>query len=377
MNHARPVIALVLSALLVSSHAIAKDMFVYFGTHRSGPQVGFSVAHFDSTTGVLAAPRFLTEAHEPAFFVLTPDGRHLYACNGGAPGDLSSYSIDGQTGALTSLNRVPSGGAEPAYVSLDRSGRFAFVANYDAGTLAAFVLGSDGRLGDRTAYVQHSGHSINPQRQTRPHTHSIVPDPTNHFVLAADLGEDRLHVYRFDEKTGSLQPNDPPFAAITPGSGPRHVKFHPNGRWVYLINEMASTVIAFNWDPVRGALSEFQTISTLPSDFKGESTGAEIEVHPNGRFLYASNRGHDSLVVFAIDPASGRLSLVQHISSGGRTPRNFAFDPTGHWIVCTNHGSNNAVVFQVDGGTGRLSRVGDPVHVPDPFCARFLVVEKR
>ena len=174
--------------------------------------------------------------------------------------------------------------------------------------------------------------------------------------------------------TGSLQPNDPPFAIIRPGSGPRHVKFHPNGRWVYLISEMGCTVTAFHWDSAHGALTEFQTVSTLPADFKGISNCAEIEVHPNGRFLYGSNRGHDSLAVFTIDPDTGRLALLEHVSTQGKTPRNFAFDPTGKWIICTNHGSDNAVVFRVDEATGRLTPAGPPVSVPSPFCERFLPV---
>jgi 6-phosphogluconolactonase len=215
---------------------------------------------------------------------------------------------------------------------------------------------------------------VNPQRQAQPHPHSIVVDPTNRFALVPDLGLDRVFVYRFDAKSGSLAPNDPAFAAVAPGSGARHIKFHPNGRWAYLINEIASTVIAFNWDSAKGTLSEFQTISTLPAGFKGSSACAEIEIHPSGRFLYGSNRGHDSLAAFAIDPATGRLSLIGIEPTGGKTPRNFAFDPTAKWIVCTNHDSDNAVVFRVDGDTGRLARAGDPVAVPYPFCERFLPV---
>jgi 6-phosphogluconolactonase len=215
---------------------------------------------------------------------------------------------------------------------------------------------------------------VDPKRQTHAYAHSIIVDPTNRFALVADLGVDKLFVYRFDEKNGSLRPNDPPFATVRPGSGPRHVKFHPNGHWVYLINEMGCTVTAFNWDSDHGALTEFQTISTLPADFKGASTCAEIKVHPNGRFLYGSNRGHDSLAVFAIDSTTGRLAPLEYVSTRGKIPRNFTFDPTGRWILCTNHGSDNAVVFRVDATTGRLTPTGQPVSVPSPFCERFLPV---
>ena len=367
-------LALLLVAAAFAVPLPAADVYVYFGTHSRGPGIGFSVAHFDTDTGALTQPRFLTEAVEPAYFVIHPDGRHLYTCNSGSPGGVSAYEIDRATGQLTLLNKEPSGGGDASYVCLDQTGRFVLVANYEGGNIAVFALQPDGRIGGRTAFAQHTGSSVDPKRQTHAYAHSIIVDPTNRFALVADLGLDRLFVYRFDEKNGSLRPNDPPFATVRPGSGPRHVKFHPNGRWVYLINEMGCTVTAFNWDSAHGALTEFQTISTLPADFKGASTCAEIKVHPNGRFLYGSNRGHDSLAVFAIDSTTGRLAPLEYVSTRGKIPRNFTFDPTGRWILCTNHGSDNAVVFRVDATTGRLTPTGQPVSVPSPFCERFLPV---
>jgi 6-phosphogluconolactonase len=367
-------LATLLLLAAAGSALAARDMYVYFGTHRAGPGRGFSLAHFDSDTGVLTTPKFLLEAVEPAFFVIHPDGQHLYSINSGAPGGVSAYAIDPPTGRLTLLNQVPSGGDDANYICLDRTGRFAFVANYSGGNLSAFALEPDGRIGVRTAFDQHTGHSVDPKRQTHPYVHSIIIDAANRFVLAADLGVDRLFVYRFDATTGALTPNDPPFATVAPGSGPRHVKFHPNGRWVYLINEMGCTITAFAWDSARGGLSAIETVTTLPAGFKGINHCAEVVVHPNGKFLYGSNRGHDSLAVFAIDPATGRLVLIEHTPSRGSKPRNFEFDPTGKWIVCTNHDSDNAVVFRVDEGTGRLTLVGEPVSVPFPFCARFLPV---
>ena len=361
-------------SLVTTTVVPATDLFVYFGTHRSGPNIGFSLAHFDTDTGTLTKPEFLLEARDPAFFVIHPDGRHLYTCNSGAPGAVSVYEIAPHTGQLTFLNQEPAGGNDTSYISLDRTGHYALAANYQGGNIAVFALKPDGSLGDRTAFVQHTGSSVNPQRQTHPYAHSIITDPSNHFALVADLGVDKVFVYRFNEKNGSLEPNDPPFAGVAPGSGPRHVKFHPNGRWVYVVSEIASTITAFNWDSAKGTLTGFQTVSTLPDDFKGASTAAEMEVHPNGKFLYASNRGHDSLAVFAIDQKTGRLTPIEHVSSGGKTPRNFAFDPTGKWILCTNHGSDNAVVFRVDENTGRLTQAGQPVAVPYPFCERFLPV---
>jgi 6-phosphogluconolactonase len=362
--------ALTLAAL----PAAGADMFVYFGSHRAGPGIGFSLAHFDTDTGVLTKPQFLLEARAPAYFVIHPDGRHLYTCNSGDPGGVAAYEINPHTGGLTFLNRELAGGGDTSYLSLDHTGRYALAANYAGGNIAVFALQPDGRLGDWTAFMQHTGSGVNPQRQTHAYAHSIIVDPTNRFALVADLGVDKVFVYRFNEKDGTLTPHSPAFVSVAPGSGARHVKFHPNGKWVYLINEIGCTVIAFNWDAAKGTLTEFQTISTLPADFKGTSACAEMEIHPNGRFLYGSNRGHDSLAVFTIDQESGRLSLVQHIPTQGKTPRNFAFDPTSRWIICTNHDSNNAVVFRVDETTGRLTQVGEPVAVPYPFCERFLPV---
>ncbi len=355
--------------------ARAADFFTYFGTQRSGTNIGISLAHFDTDTGVLTKPELAIRADAPAFFTIAPDGRHLYTCNAVATGGVSAYEIEPHTGALKFLNRVPSGGAGPCYVSLDRTARFALVANYSSGNIAVFAINPDGGLGERTAFVQHTGSSVNPQRQTHPHAHSIIVDPSNHFALAADLGVDKIFIYRFNEKDGSLQTNNPPSVAIAPGSGTRHVKFHPNGKWVYLVNEIASTVTALNWDSTNGTLTEFQTISALPENFKGADTSAEIEVHPNGKFLYASNRGDDSLAVFGIDQTNGRLALVGHVSCGGKTPRFFTFDPTGKWLLCSNHGSDNTVVFRVDENTGKLTQAGNPVSVPYPFCERFLPVQ--
>jgi len=350
------------------------DTWVYFGSHRAGPNIGFSRSSFDTDTGELTKPEFVIEARAPAFFVIAPDGRHLYTCNSGTPGGVAAYSIDSHSGRMVFLNRELAGGGDTSYITLDRTGHFALAANYDGGNISVFALTSGGALGDGTAFEQHTGHGLNPQRQGQAHPHSIVIDPTNRFALVPDLGLDKVFVYRFDEKSGSLEPNDPPFASVAPGSGARHIKFHPNGRWAYLITELASTVIAFNWDSGKGTLTEFQTVSTLPEGFKGRSNCSELEIHPNGRFLYGSNRGHDSLAAFSIDPATGRLSLIQIAPSGGKTPRNFAFDPTAKWIVCTNHDSDNAVVFRVDDATGRLTRTGGAVAVPYPFCERFLPV---
>lgn len=359
------------------------DFYVYFGTHRAGAGLGLSLAHFNSDTGVLTVPKFEIQSSAPAYFVIGPDGKHLYTCNSGDTfqgkpgGGVSAFGIDSATGHLSALNTKPAGGEDTSYISLDRTGRFALVANYKGGNIAVFALQPDGSLGERTAFVQHTGSSVDPVRQTHAYAHSIITDPTNRFAIVADLGLDKIFIYHFNEKTGALAPNDPAFVSVKPGSGPRHPVFYPYRDIVYVISEIASTVTAFHWDSEKGTLAEFQVISTLPVDFKGTSACAEIAIHPNEKFLYASNRGHDSLAVFAIDAKDGRLSLVQHVPSGGQTPRNFAFDPTGQWIIATNHGSNNAVVFRVDAATGKLTQQGDPVSVPYPFCERFTYDESN
>jgi 6-phosphogluconolactonase len=239
----------------------------------------------------------------------------------------------------------------------------------------------DGSIGRRTALIQHTGRGVDPKRQTHAYAHSVVVDPTNRFVLTADLGLDKLFVYKFDIETGALTPNEPPSASVSPGLGARHVVFHPNGKWVYLDNEMGSKVVFFHWDSTEGSLEQMQMVSMLPEDFRGTSAAAEINVSMDGRFLYGTNRyvgngQNGDLVVFAIDQRSGLLKPIQHISSGGETPRNFEFDPSGQWLIVTNHGSNNAVVFEIDKKTGTLTQHGAPVSVPYPFSPRFMTYER-
>jgi 6-phosphogluconolactonase len=368
--------SILLAAVLVvlAGPARAVDTFVYFGSHGKGTNYGFSLAHFD--TGKLTTPVFLQEAVAPAYFIISPDGKHLYTCNSDPGSSLSAYAIDPARAKLTFLNQKPSDGGDPSYISLDATGRYVMVANFEGGSIVVYALLPDGSIGERTAFVQNTGTSVNPVRQSHAHSHSIRVDPSNRFVLAADLGLDKLFVYRFDQKTGALQPNDPPFATVAPGSGPRHIAFHPNGRIAYVINEMGSSIIRFGWDSNHGILTRYETVSTLPKDFTGMSTCAEILVHPSGKFVYATNRGHNSVAMFSVEAETGRLTLIQNIPTQGRTPRNCEFDPTGRWLLVSNQDSSNAVVFRIDPDTGRLTQVGEPVKVPAPFCERFLPVGK-
>jgi 6-phosphogluconolactonase len=258
---------------------------------------------------------------------------------------------------------------------VDKSGKAVLVANYGSGSVAVLPVKEDGSLAEASAFVQHSGSGPNPKRQQAPHAHSINVSPDNRFAIAADLGLDKLLVYRLDAAKGTLTPNDPPFAKVDPGFGPRHFAFHPDARHAYVINEMASTVTALTWDAARGVLNPVQTISTLPKDFKGDSTCAEVAVHPSGRFLYGSNRGHNSIAVFGIDRAKGTLTPVEHVSTQGKTPRNFGIDPTGSYLFAANQDSGNIVMFRIDAKTGRLTPAGQTLEAGAPVCVRFVPAE--
>jgi 6-phosphogluconolactonase len=272
------------------------------------------------------------------------------------------------------LNRQPARGAAPCHLVVDRAGKNVLVANYSGGNVAVLPIQSDGRLAEATGFVQHKGSGANPRRQEAPHAHSINLDAANRFAVVADLGLDRVMVYRFDGGAGTLTPNDPPSASVEPGSGPRHFAFHPNGRNAYVINEITRTVTAFSYDPRKGALTPFQTISTLPQGAPARGSTAEVQVHPSGKFLYGSNRGHDSIAVFTIGP-DGRLTFVEAESTQGKTPRNFGIDPTGTFLLAANQGTDSIVVFRIDAKTGKLTPTGHKADVPTPVCVK--VVPRR
>ncbi len=357
------------------------QVLVYVGTYTITKSKGIYAYRFDAATGRLTSVGLVANTTNPSFLAVHPSRRFLYAVNeianydSGKSGGVSAFAIDRETGKLTFLNEVSSHGADPCYVSLDKTGKFVLVANYSGGSIAVFPVLEDGRLGEASAFVQHTGSSVNPKRQEGPHAHSIDTSPDNRFLLAADLGLDRLLVYRFDPFKGSLEPNDPAFAKINPGAGPRHFAFHPGGRFVFAVNEMGSSISAFSYDAARGSLRELQTISMLPKDFASQSDAAEIEVHPSGKFLYGSNRGHDSIAVFAIEAGKGTLTPVEYVPTQGKTPRNFAIDPTGSYMVVANQDSDNLVVFRMDAKTGRLTPNGKVPDVPSPVCVKFVALE--
>jgi 6-phosphogluconolactonase len=361
--------------------AIKSKYLVYVGTYTGKGSKGIYAYRFDPATDQLTSLGLAAETINPSFLAVHPSRRFLYAVNeisqyeGRSSGGVSAFAIAPGTGKLTFLNEVPSGGEGPCHLSLDKTGRYVLVANYGGGSLAVFPILMDGRLGEASAFVQHHGASINPQRQEGPHAHSIYVSPDNRFALSADLGLDEVLVYRFDAGRGTLAPNYPAFAIVSSGAGPRHFAFHPGGKFGYVIDEMLSTITVFSYEPASGALDVLQTVSTLPQDFKGENAAAEVEVHPSGKFLYGSNRGHDSIAVFAINTRKGTLTPLGHVPTLGKTPRNFAIDPTGAYLFAANQNSDSIVQFRIDPNNGRLTPTGQVLEVPSPACVTFLAIE--
>jgi len=359
-------------------------MFVYVGTYTSEKSQGIYRLRLDLSTGTLSAPELAATATSPSFLALDPGRARLYAVNevdtfgGRSTGSVSAFALDRSSGALTLLNQESSGGKGPAHVSVDRAGRTVLVANYGGGSVASLPVGADGRLGPAASVIVHQGASVHPKRQTKPYAHSIKMDPSNTFAYAADLGVDRIFIYRLDPKTSALSPAAPASAALAPGSGPRHLSFHPGGRYLYVINELALTVTVFARDVATGGLTEVQTISTLPAGQAADPafSTAEVVVHPSGKFLYGSNRGHDSIVVYAIDQATGTLTLVQHEPTQGRTPRGFGIDPTGRYLIAGNQRSDSLVVFRIEGSTGRLAPTGQTLTIGSPVSVVFVPVRR-
>jgi len=376
-------LARLLMGLVAVAAAQARDdgFLVFVGTYTGKGSEGLYACRFNPATGEPAALGLAAEADNPSFLEADPKGRFLYAVNelrtfrGEPAGAVSVFAVDPLSGTLRLLQQVSSLGADPAHLSLDRSARFLLVANYTGGNYAVFPVGRDGRLGPRSALVQDAGSSVDPRRQAGPHAHFIQTTTDNRFALVADLGLDQVLVHRFDAKTGSLTPGDPRFVKLAPGAGPRHAAFAPSGRFAYVVNELSSTVTVFAYQPDSGTLSTRQTVSTLPKGFAGENTTAEIAIDAKGQFLYVSNRGHDSIAVFTVDPQAGTLTLVEVVPTGGRTPRHFAIDPTGRWLLAANQNSNDIVVFRIDPGRGRLTPTSRSLKVVSPVCVRFVPVE--
>jgi 6-phosphogluconolactonase len=378
------------AALLCSSAKLAgspvqtaQDYFVYVGTYPGGDSKGIYLYRFDEKSSHLTSLGLAAEMANPSFVVTDPSHRYLYAVTDtemAIPGSnadqaastISSFTIDPATGSLKFLNRVSSGGNDPIHLIVDKTGKILFVANYESGSMASFAIRPDGSIGAMTGFDQHHGSSVDPRRQQGPHAHEVVVSPDNRFLFVPDLGLDRIIIYRIDEAKRSFAPNNPAYVAVRGGLGPRHFAFAPGGKFAYAVCEMGSSVVAFSYDRESGALTPIQTISTLPAGFSGEDDSAEIQIDKSGRFLYASNRGPNTITEFQIDKSTGKLTAVQNISTEGKTPRNFVIDPTGRYLLVANQDSNNIVLFEIDSATGRLTPTQQIEGIAAPVCLLFI-----
>lgn len=365
---------LVLFARRTPQPAAATTSLAYVGTYTDkSDSKGIYAYRFDSTAGKLTAAGVAAETSNPSFVAVHPNGKFAYAVNESAKSSMvTAFSVDHATGKLTQLNQVSASGEDPCYISFDKTGKYVLIANYTSGNVVVFPILADGKLGDKTADVKNAGElGPNKERQDGPHAHWIEVSPDNRFALVADLGLDSVMLYKFDASKGTLTPNNPPAVKLKAGQGPRHIAFHPNGKFVFVITEIGSTATSFSYDAKNGTLKEISTLSTLPQGYSGRNDVAEVQVHPNGKFLYVSNRGHESIAIFKIDPSTGALIGAGLSPTGGKEPRHFTFDPSGRFLLAENQNSNSIVVFSVDPTTGQLTQTKESVNVPSPVCVTF------
>ncbi len=355
-----------------------REFLVYIGTYTSGASQGIYVYRMNSNAENLKLVSVTRDVDNPSYLAIDHKNRYLFAVNeltefqGEPGGAVSSFAIEQKTGNLDFINQQPSRGEAPCYIIVDQTDNYVLVANYMGGNVSVLPFDDSGRLGRATDVVQHEGSSVHPKRQQTAHAHSIVLSPDNRFAFVCDLGLDKIMVYRFNQQEGILHSHPTPWAKIKDGAGPRHFIFHPNGNYAYLINELNSTVIAFSYDKSEGRLKEAQTISSLPDDFDEKNLGADIHISPSGKFLFATNRGHDSIAAFLIDGNTGRLTYLYHEPTQGKIPRNFAIDPTGKFLLVANKESDNINVFKIDQDTGELTATSDTLKIPNPSCIKFI-----
>ena len=355
-----------------------ENPLVFIGTYNGPGCDGLFAFRLESATGELAPLGAGPVIRNPSYLAVHPDGRHLYAVSelaepgGRTGGTVSAFEFDAATGALRLINEQLSQGAHPCHLCITSDGRLVLVANYSSGTLGVLPLAAaDGSLQPACQTLQHKGRGPDPVRQQSAHAHAVAVDPSGRFAIVCDLGLDRVMVYRLDSARGVLQPNDPPWMQTRPGAGPRHLVFAPDGRAIYIVNELDSTVSVFGFESTTGVMTAGQILSTLPTEFAGATTCAAIRLHPSGRFLYVSNRGHDSIAVFSRDPASGVLAPAGHVAVGGRTPRDIACDPSGRFLLSANQDSGTVTIFRVDSASGRPEPTGKSVMLPKPVCVVF------
>jgi 6-phosphogluconolactonase len=353
---------------------------IRFGTEKilEGKGKGIYVYRLDVSSGAMEPCSLAEGVPNPSYLGFDPSHRFVYAVNElkefeGAPtGAVSAFSVEPGSGELRFLNIKPTHGTDPCQLSVDKTGSYVLVANFMSGSVCVLPIREDGSLGDATDVIQHQGSSVDPLRQSGPHAHAVTLDDTGDYAFVPDLGMDKLMVYRFDAKLGKLEPNHEPWVEVTAGAGPRQLVMHPRGRYAYLINELDSTMTAFRYDRDNGTFREIQTLSTLPEDFKGASTCAEVQISPSGKFLYGSNRGHDSIVMYVINQKDGTLTCIGHVSTQGKTPRNFVVDPTGEFLLAANQDTDSVVTFRLDPVSGQLMATGYSVDVPTPVCVKVM-----
>ncbi|MFI5341160.1 MAG: lactonase family protein [Candidatus Methylomirabilales bacterium] len=369
---------------------MASQVFVYVGTYTEpirfgtgrilqGKGEGIYVYRMDQSSGAMEFVGTATGIANPSYLAIDSRRCFLYAVNelktyeDQPSGTISALAVDPKTGRLEFLNKRLTHGTDPCHVVVDTNGKCVCVANFMSGSVCVLPVLEDGSLGEASDFIQHQGSSVDPVRQRGPHAHSVTLDEANRFAFVPDLGLDRLMVYKFDPKRGTLEANEVPWIKMKPGAGPRHLAFHPSGRYAYLINELDCTVAALSYDGGKGTFKELQTIPTLPEGFRGESTCGDIQVSPSGAYVYASNRGHDSMVIYKIDQGTGALTCIGHAPTQGKTPRHFGIDPTGRFLLAANQDTDTIVTFRIDPHTGKPKPTGHATQVPTPVCVKFLL----
>ena len=358
---------------------------ILFGTGKvlKGKGEGIYVYKMNAASGVMELINKQTDVTNPSYLAFDPTRQRLYAVNelkqfeGDPTGTISAFAVDTKTGGLKFINKKPTHGTDPCHLTVDKTGRFVLLSNFMSGSVSVLPIRDDGGLADASDFIQHEGSSVDPNRQQGPHAHAVTLDDSNRYAYIPDLGIDRVMAYKFDSERGKIGPSPIFQVPVKAGAGPRHIVFHPNGEWAFLINELDSTMVAFRHESDSGELTQIQTVSTLPPDFKGESTCADIHIAPSGMFVYGSNRGHDSIVIYKIDPRSGRLNYVGHESTRGHTPRNFAIDPGGTFLLAANQDSDTIVTFRIDPQTGMLQSTGQVIHVPTPVCIKMIIPDGK
>ena len=372
---------LVVCAVMAFAIAVpAKEFLAYFGTYTNALSQGIYVSQLDADTGKFSVPELAAATPSPCFIAVSPDERFLYTSdsvrsfNGENVGAISAFAVDKSSGKLSLLNRKSSGGSGPCHVSVDATGKILLAANYGSGSVKSFRINADGSIGADGTVIQHQGNGVNASRQASAHAHFITPDPGNHFALACDLGMDKVMIYRINAADATLTTNEIPFGTVPPGSGSRHLAFSPNGKFAYVVNEMGCTITLFAWDAKHGGLTALETVDALPPGdaLKDSYTAAEILVHPTGKFVYITLRGHDSVSVFSVAKKTGRLTFVQNLPSGGQVPRGLGIDPTGRWLITGHQKSDNAAAFAIDAKTGKLTPTGQSLTIGSPVDVKFV-----